>query len=273
MKVDLDFTNVKSSGKIRVPEGDYIVKVKKVTKTKAKSSGNPMLVMDFQFLTGGDGVEGKTIQDNHTLTKNALWTLRNMLEAMGYNVPTGKMKFDDKMVVGKRVGITVIDGEEYKGRTSSEIADYISPKIVGNLTSPTEASEEDEGFLDDSDDSDDDSDDGMDTSDDSDDDSEDESDDDSDDDSDDGDFSFEDDDEEDEEEAVELSFDEDDVEEAKAAELKKFYNEATEAGFEFDLPSKPKAKQVREALLSLFAEEDEEDDDEFEEDFDLDDVE
>lgn len=270
MKVDLDFTNVKSSGKIRVPEGDYLVKVKNVTKKKA-NTGNPMLVVDFMFLTGGEGIEGKTITDNHVLTENALWTLRNMLEAIGYSVPTRKMKFDDKMVLGKKVGLTVIDGEEYKGRISSEIADYVSPKIIGNLTSTTEASEDDEeGFLSDDEDSDD-SDDVEEVE-------EDESEDESDDDSDDGDFAFEDSDDEsddaDEEEEVALSFDEEDVEEAKAAELKKFYAEATEAGFEFDLPAKPKAKEVREALLTLFVEEDEEEDDEeFEEDFDLDDVE
>lgn len=264
MKVDLDFTNVKSSKKIRIPEGDYLAKVKRVKKVKA-STGSPMLVMDFLILSG-KGAEGKVIQDNHVLTENALWTLRNMLEAMGYEVPASKMKFDDKMVNGKKVGITVIDGEEYKGRISSEIADYIAPSVVGNKVTAEEADEDE-------------SDDGMDvfapddedeefeeeeSSDDSDD--EDESDD-----SDDDDFTFEDDEEDEDEEEVALSFDDTDVTNAKAAELKTYINEAKEAGFEFDLPTKPKAKDVREALLGLFAE-DEEDDDEME-DFDLDDVE
>lgn len=266
MKVDLDFTNVKSSKKIRIPEGDYLAKVKSVKKVKA-STGSPMLVMDFMILNG-KGAEGKTIQDNHVLTENALWTLRNMLEAMGYEVPATKMKFDDKMVRGKKVGITVIDGDEYKGRISSEIADYIAPSVVGNKVTAEEADEDedsDDGMeFEDSDDGDEEFEE-DDTSDDSD-------DEDSDDDSDDGDFTFEDDDEEeDEEEEVALSFDEDDVNGAKAAELKTYIKEAQEAGFEFDLPAKPKAKDVREALLGLFAE-DEEDDDEME-DFDLDDVE
>lgn len=280
MKVDLDFTNVKSSDKIRVPEGDYLAKVSKVEKTKSKSSNNPMLVITFTLLSGGQGAEGKTIKDNHVLTETSLWTLRNMLEAMGYSVPASKMTFNDKMVIGKKVGLTLIDGEEYKGRISSEVADYIPPSVVGNrvTSDEVEADEDDEsddGFLADEEDSEDegfafddeeDSDDGDETE-----DSEDDEESDEDDDEDEG-FSFDDDDEEDEEEeGVALSFDSDDVESAKAPELKTYFKEATDAGFEFDLPKKAKASDVRDALLSLFAEDDE-DDDEME-DFDLDDVE
>lgn len=266
MKVDLDFTNVKSSAKVRVPEGDYIVKVKKVEKGKSSKKGTPQLKITFLFLTGGTGVEGKQISDFHYLTEGALWTLRNMLEAMGFNVPQGKMKFDDKMVMGRKVGITVIDGEEYKGRISSEIADYVPADVVGNLTtaeSSEDEEDEDDGFLD------------ADDEDEVDEDSEDEDESDDDEDSDDEGFSFDDDEDEedeDEEEEVALSFDADDVTDAKAASLKAYVKEAQEAGFEFDLPSKPKAAQVREALLSIFADEAEDDDDEME-DFDLDDVE
>lgn len=266
MKVDLDFTNVKSSARIRVPEGDYVVKVKGVEKGKSSKKGTPQLKVDFMFLTGGQGVEGKTISDRHYLTENALWTLRNMLEAMGYQVPQGKFKFTDKMVVGRKVGITVIDGEEYQGRISSEVADYIPADVVGNVTAAGADEDDDEdsddGFLDD----DEDSEDGFIEDDE---DSEDESDDE---DSDDEGFSFDDDEDEDEEEEVALSFDSDDVESAKAADLKAYVKEAQEAGFEFDLPAKPKAAQVREALLSIFTVEAEDDDDEME-DFDLDDVE
>lgn len=270
MKVDLDFTNVKSSGKIRVPEGDYLAKIKKVEKTKSKSGGNPMLVVEFMLLSGDNGTQGKTIRDNHVLTENSLWTLRNMLEAVGYKVPAGPMKFTDKMVLGKKVGLTLIDGEEYKGRISSEVGDYISPSVLGNKVSSDEAEypgdrdagddddfafdaevDEDEIVSDEEEDTDDDSDD-------------------------DDAFAFDDEDEEDEEdeeEEDELTFDADDVEVAKAADLKGYYSEAVEAGWEFDLPSKPKAAQVREALLSLFADTEEEDDDDEMEDFDLDDIE
>lgn len=277
MKVDLDFTNVKSNARIRVPEGDYVGKVKKVEKGKSSKKGTPQLKVDFLLMSGGEGAEGKTISDRHYLTEASLWTLRNMLEAMGYNVPAGPMKFTDKMIVGKKVGLTIIDGEEYKGRISSEVADYIPVNVVGNKVSADEAEypgdkdagDDDEfGFDDEEEDEEPDTDDE---------DSEDESDDDDSDDDDDEEFAFDGDDEEEEDEEEEedaLSFDSDDVTTAKAAELKTYFAEATEAGYEFDLPKKAKAADVREALLSIFVEdeEDEEDDDEMM-DFDLDDVE
>lgn len=257
MKVDLDFTNVKSSQKVRVPEGDYVVKCVKVAKGKSANKGTPQITTSFKFLSG-DGAAGKTIHDNHYLTENSLWTLRNMLEALGYNVPAGKMTFNSDMVMNKKVGITVIDGEEYRGRISSEIADYIPANVVGNKTS--------------SDDSD-----GLDVFAPSDEDEEDDEQEDE--------FSFEDDEEEDdeevdwddeeedeEEEAIALSFDASDVESAKGSQLKEYYTEATEAGFELELPKKAKVSDVRAALTALFEEEEEEDDNDDMEEFDLDDM-
>lgn len=254
IKIPVDFKGVEArSGGVRVPEGDYLAKVVKVEK-KAAQSGNPMLVVTFEGLNGE--LQGKRIMDRHVLIQNSLWTLRNMLEAMGFKVKPAKMNLTDSMLMGKKVGLTIVDGEEYQGRIRSEVADYVPTSVVGNKTTADEAedlldNEEDEDELEDEEEVDEEEVEEF----------EEEEDD----------FDFDDEDEEDDKEEPELSFGLDEIFEAKGPQLKEYLKEAMEAGWEFELGDKPKVAEVREALQTLF--EDEEDDEEEDlEGFDLDDL-
>jgi hypothetical protein len=270
IKIPVDFEGVPERGTVRVPEGDYILKAKSAEKKNSKGSGNPMLVVKFEFASGPKDVKGKSIVDRHILIKDSLWTLRNMLESMGYKVPAKRMKLDvDTMILGKTVGATIVDDDEYKGRIKSIIGDYIPVSAVGNRVSGEDADalleeeeEEDDdglGAFSDSDDSDDSPDEAEDDSVDEDDEEEDS-------------FDFdEEDDEEEDEGSVVLSFGPDDIDSAKGAALKEYVKEAQEAGFDLDLGNKPKVAEVREALASLFETEDEENFEDMEE-FSLDDV-
>jgi hypothetical protein len=264
ISIPVDFEGVPERGSIKVTPGDYLVKPIKVEKDKAKSSGNPMLIIRFEFIDGPEkGIKGRRgLLDRHILVTDSLWTLRNMLEAFGYQVPAGKMQFKDDMILNRPVGVTIVDSEEYNNRVKSEVADYFSPDAYGNISKSGEAEfpgDTDAGDDDDWGDDDDVEDEPV----------EDEPE--SDEDEDDG-FSFEDDDEEEEEEAKEesFSFSKAEVENAKGADLKGYLKEAMAQGWEFDLSDKPKVSEVREVLLDLF---DSEDDDEEMESFSLDDVE
>ena len=264
ISIPVDFTGVETRSSVKVPEGDYTAKLVKMEKTNAKSGDkNPMLVVDFEFTSGGKGVVGQRIRDRHILIKDSLWTLRNMLEAMGLKVPNGKMNIKEGQLIGRAVGLTVIDGDEYKGKIRSEVGDYIPTDAVGNMATdtPVDAEDEDEddegfGFDEDEEDEDTDTEDG---------DEEIEDEEEEDDEEEDDDFSF---DEDEDEEEVELTFSQEDVTNGKGPDLKGYLKEAMEAGFEFELPEKPKVAEVREALLSIF----EGEDDEEMEGFDLDDV-
>lgn len=262
ISIPVDFSGVEARTTVRVPEGDYTAKLVKIQKTNAKTGDkNPMLVVDFEFTSGGKGVQGQRIRDRHILIKDSLWTLRNMLEAMGLKVPNGKMNIKEGQLVGRTVGLTVIDGDEYKGKIKSEVGDYIPADAVGNIVQEDSSDDEEEW---------DDEDEPEETlTEVEDDETEEEEDDEEEADS----FDF--DDEEDEEEEdepeeeeveVELSFSQEEVSNAKGVELKTYLKEAMEAGFEFELSDKPKVAEVRDALLALF------DDDDEMEGFDLDDV-
>jgi hypothetical protein len=267
IKIPVDFSDVPDRGDIRVPEGDYVLKIVDVKRGESSNKKTPGLWVTFEIVSGPDAsLNGKKIKDTHYLTKNALWTLRNMMEAMGYNVPAKEMKLDvDKMLMKRKVGAKVVDGEEYNNRIRSEIGDYIPVSAVNNNVSAKQAEDEDEE-------------DGLDMF--ASDDEDDEDDDfppqpEEDDDEDSEGLAFDDDedddDEDSDEEEVELSFDASDLEEAKGEDLKKYLTEAKEAGFEFDLGKKAKVADVREALLNLFEDSDDEEDEM--EDFDLEDIE
>lgn len=126
--IRVDFSKVKDGGRVRVPEGDYVVKVKAV-KQDTSQSGNPMLVWTF---TGVDGkLKGRDIIDRTTLTEKSLWKLRDLLEAMGVKVPKRVVDIPVKKLIGKELGVTLFD-DEYENRISSKVGDYISPEAVGD---------------------------------------------------------------------------------------------------------------------------------------------
>lgn len=138
--VRIDFSKVKDGGRVRVPEGDYVVKVKAV-KQETSQSGNPMLVWTF---TGTDGkLKGRDLTDRTSLQTNALWKVRDVLEAMGVKVPKKIVDLPLKPLIGKELGVTLFD-DEYEGRISSKVGDYISPDSIGDDGNIDEEEEEDE---------------------------------------------------------------------------------------------------------------------------------
>lgn len=162
--ISIDFTKEESSGgaRVRVPEGDYRVKVKSV-KPDSSNAGNPMLVWEF---TGVEGkLKGKTLRDYTALTPKALWKVRSIFEAIGVEVEGKSLNFKPAQVVGKELGVTVED-DEYEGKISSKINDYIDLETLAgsDVGDPddeddetvedddTEADEEDEDGEDDLDD-------------------------------------------------------------------------------------------------------------------------
>lgn len=120
--IQVDFTNVEEGGgRVRLPEGDYPVKVVKVEKGESQS-GNPKVVLTYK-ITSGKGKD-KQLKDHLALTPKALWKLRNVLVAMGMNVPKKVVNLNITNLVGKELGITLED-DEYEGKINSKVSDYV----------------------------------------------------------------------------------------------------------------------------------------------------
>jgi hypothetical protein len=151
---------VKGQGRVRIPEGDYKMKVKSV-KQATSEKGNPMLVWTFELIDHKKA--GATFRDYAPLTPKALWKLRSILEAMGAKVPDKDFNLTLKKYLGKELGVTVID-EEYENKMYSRIDDYMDLEtLAGNDVDDDEDEDDEDDETEDSEDTDDEDDEDEDT--------------------------------------------------------------------------------------------------------------
>lgn len=140
-KTIVDFTGVDSGGRTRVPEDDYLVKVVSVKHDTSKSSGNPMLVWEFEIVDGK--FAGKKLRDRTVLQENSLWKLKQLLEAMGVEVPSKRVALQLQNYIGRTLGVTTVD-DEYEGRVSSKVADYVSLDVLEDVDDDDDDDEDEE---------------------------------------------------------------------------------------------------------------------------------
>lgn len=242
-KVTVDLSNVETVSK--VPDGDYAVKVKGVTLETSEEKGTQYLRFALTITEGKHA--GKSLRHQNSLQPNALFALRNTLEALNYPIPDGAFDLDLPAMEGLEMAVAV-ENEEYNGKDRSQVVEVFS---MEDLESDEDEDELEDEIEEDEDDSD------EDDSDDSDDDSDDDDDDDSDDDDSDEDDSDDDDDDE---------FEDYTEEELKAMDDE----ELLEAAEEYDVTPKYKGKGSKKALnkaatikliLEAIEEDDEEDED------------
>jgi hypothetical protein len=127
----------------RVEEGIfYPFKVKEIKKENS-SNGNPMLTIIF---VGQEGkVRGRQTRDRFVLLPNSLWKLRQLLEAMGIDVPKKKIAVPhDKLIDGPVVGISFLD-DEYEGKITSKPDEYCSEEDIDGGAAESDGGKKDKG--------------------------------------------------------------------------------------------------------------------------------
>jgi hypothetical protein len=121
-KRKMDFTNVKDGGNFRPkrrPEGDYLAKVVKV-EDSTSNAGNEQWV--FTIMVKGD--QRSTYPYYCGIDEKQAWKVRKMFIAAGIQVPKKMVLVDPNKLVGKEVGIVLVD-DEYEGRMKSVIDEFI----------------------------------------------------------------------------------------------------------------------------------------------------
>lgn len=118
VRVDLS----QAETRVLLPEGDYLVKVDKVTQEESKE-GNPYLSWVFRTIDDDKKYNGKPLYTNTSLQPQALWNLRNLLESLGEDIPDSEFDLDFEDLVGKQCVVAVED-DEWEGRKRSKITDY-----------------------------------------------------------------------------------------------------------------------------------------------------
>jgi len=119
--IKVDFEGVESGGGTPPPEADYIFEVEEVERKESDSSGKDYLSLTLEIAEGEE--KGKKVYHNCSLQPQALFNLRGVLEALGFDVPDGVMELDPADMVGERCGGAVAH-ETYEGKKKARIVEF-----------------------------------------------------------------------------------------------------------------------------------------------------
>lgn len=131
--VSVDFEGVESSGKIQ--EGRQIATVEEV-ELKDSESG-------FQYLNWKLKGEKGLVWHTTSLQPQALWNLRNVLEALGLEVEGSVMELDPADFAGMELGIEV-EHETYQGKKRGIIVDVFPTSDLEDEDNEEEPEDEEE---------------------------------------------------------------------------------------------------------------------------------
>lgn len=126
----VDLTNVKEGGAFkprRKPEGDYRAKIVKADDHQPNDKTKPLgWVLTIQV----EGDARSTYPYYLSPEEKQAWKVRTVSAAAGFKLKTARVKFDPNKLVGKTIGISLVD-DEYEGRQKSVIDDVFPPSEVG----------------------------------------------------------------------------------------------------------------------------------------------
>lgn len=128
--IEIDMTGVGVGGRL-CPEGIHKVQVEDVTPEVSTSSEKPYLAWKFRTADGS-----YRLYHNTSLQPQALFNLKQVLIALGVEVPNSVMKLHLDKVVGRKCYVEV-EHEVYEGKKRARIIDFLAKDVV-------EEAEEDE---------------------------------------------------------------------------------------------------------------------------------
>lgn len=100
-----------------IPKGEHAASVTLVEKGTSKE-GNPKTVFTFS-ITAGEA-KGKDIKIHLSHSEKALWKLKQVLKALGFDTTGKSLKFKTKECVGRKC-VLVIEDNEFNGEMRSNV--------------------------------------------------------------------------------------------------------------------------------------------------------
>lgn len=120
--VNVDLSGVESSRKA-IPEGQYVVSVNDAS-IENSSKGNDYIKFEFEVIEGGH--KGAKLYHNCSLQPQALFNLKNVLEALGFSIPKKAFDLDLGDLLGMECEVEV-GHETYEGKKRARILEFINP--------------------------------------------------------------------------------------------------------------------------------------------------
>lgn len=124
--ISVDFSETETN--LTIEEGPYLLEVEDVEVKTSENSGADYLAFTFKVVDGK--FKGKKVWHNCSLQPQALFNLRGLLEALGYEVPQGPMELDPADLIGEQCGAEVVH-EVYQGKKKARVAEFFSPAELG----------------------------------------------------------------------------------------------------------------------------------------------
>ncbi len=120
--VEVDMSGVESGGGRPCRDGRWKAYPTSCEMTES-STGNDMLKFRWKITSGPD--KGAVVWDNCSLTPQALWRLKTLMETMDMEVPDGVMEVDPDDFVGEDHEIVIeITNEKYQGKDQPRITGF-----------------------------------------------------------------------------------------------------------------------------------------------------
>lgn len=139
--ISVDFTNVSTEGgSVHIPEGDYAFKITSAKLKKGGDSGKLYIEFFMTVTQGSSKGLKKKLRHTCSLQPQSLWSLRNLMESAGKQVPSKAVKLDVNKMVGYELAGSVVD-DEYDGKKKSIIASFFP---IADLSAPGKETEETE---------------------------------------------------------------------------------------------------------------------------------
>lgn len=113
--LNLDFSSVTSRDPL--PEGVYDVTISKVEQVVSKSSGNPMLKVEFDVQD--PEYIGRKLWANYVLTEAAMWKVKELFDSLGLDT-SSMVDMDTDELIGLSCKAKVAQ-REYEGNVQNEI--------------------------------------------------------------------------------------------------------------------------------------------------------
>ena len=122
--VNVDLSGVESSRKT-IPEGTYTLTVNAANQ-KNSSNNNPMIVFEFEVADGP--YKGAPLYENCSLQPQALFKLKSVLEALGFEIPNKAFDLNLRDLIGLTCEVEV-GHEVYEGKKRARILEYLTPDL------------------------------------------------------------------------------------------------------------------------------------------------
>lgn len=138
--VNIDLSGVEA-GFETIPEGQYTVVVDETEIKTSQNSGNEYISFTFEVSEGKH--KGAKLFHNCSLQPQALFNLKQVLTALGFEIPNKGFDLDIEDLVGLECDVEVAH-EKYEGKKKSRIVEFITD---GEDNDDSDEEEEDSGDM------------------------------------------------------------------------------------------------------------------------------